>query len=184
MTLSQIELNRRKFHVATHYVNTLLADAIDFVQPLADKKSILLSMEPAAKEAEVFCDAEAVHQILSNLLDNALKYTPDGGNVVLAARLTGDDFVEIQVRDTGIGVPPEELPRLFERFYRVDKARSREMGGTGLGLAIVKHLVRAQGGDIRVDSRVNHGSTFSFTLPARESISLRGAKVQQELTVS
>ena len=184
MTLSQIELNRRKFNAAMHYVNTLLADAIDFVQPMADKKGIAISMEPAAKETEVYCDAEAVHQILSNLLDNGLKYTPDGGSIMIGARSAGQDFVEIYVQDTGIGIPPEELPRLFERFYRVDKARSRELGGTGLGLAIVKHLVRAQGGDIRVESGVNQGSTFAFTLPNRESMTVRGGKVQQVLTVS
>ena len=77
-------------------------------------------------------------------------------------------FVEVWVRDTGIGIPPEDLPRLFERFYRVDKARSREMGGTGLGLSIVKHLVAAHGGAIRVESQVNQGSTFYFTLPVDE----------------
>ena len=79
-----------------------------------------------------------------------------------------DGCVEVYVRDTGIGIPPEELPRLFERFYRVDKARSRELGGTGLGLSIVKHLVAAHSGSVRVESRVNEGSTFFFTLPVDE----------------
>ena len=157
--------------------------ALKAAQWIADKKGISIAMEPASRDAEVFCDAEAVHQILSNLLDNALKYTPDGGSIVVAARAPDDDFVEIEVRDTGIGIPHEELPRLFERFYRVDKARSRELGGTGLGLAIVKHLVRAQGGDIRVESQVNKGSTFAFTLPVQESASPISSKVQQELTI-
>ena len=104
--------------------------------------------------------------MLINLLDNAIKYTPDGGDVIVCAKplVGGEPRVEISVRDTGIGIPPEDLPRLFERFYRVDKARSREMGGTGLGLAIVKHLVLAHGGEIRVESEVGKGSTFHFTL--------------------
>jgi len=106
-----------------------------------------------------------VHQILTNLLDNAIKYTPDGGRVTAGARLTERNMVEVFIRDTGLGIPDQELPRLFERFYRVDKARSRAMGGTGLGLAIVKHLTRAQGGDVRVESQAGRGSTFFFTLP-------------------
>src|SRR6185369_9215289 len=98
--------------------------------------------EPAPPEAEAWCDREAVSQILSNLLDNAIKYTRGGGRITLGARIL-DGSAELYVRDTGIGIPPEDLPRLFERFYRVDKARSRELGGTGLGLSIVKHLVAA-----------------------------------------
>jgi two-component system phosphate regulon sensor histidine kinase PhoR len=118
--------------------------------------------------AEVWCDTEAVSQVMSNLLDNAIKYTPAGGNITVGARHAGA-FCELYVRDTGAGIPSEDLPRLFERFYRVDKARSRELGGTGLGLAIVKHLVAAHNGSIRVESRLNEGSTFFFTLPLNES---------------
>jgi two-component system, OmpR family, phosphate regulon sensor histidine kinase PhoR len=97
-------------------------------------------------------------------LDNALKYTPEGGSIRTGAHALGE-FVEIHVADTGIGIPEADLPRVFERFYRVDKGRSREMGGTGLGLSIVKHLVHAQGGEVNVTSELGRGSRFAFTLP-------------------
>jgi two-component system phosphate regulon sensor histidine kinase PhoR len=144
-------------------------------------------VEPAA--AEVFCDAEAVHQILTNLLDNAIKYTPDGGTVTVGARQTGVPGdpacrVEFYVRDTGSGIPADDLPRLFERFYRVDKARSRALGGTGLGLAIVKHLARSQNGEVRVESQVDKGSTFFVSLPVQDWASSPAAPSQRELTAS
>src|SRR5207248_4487252 len=109
-----------------------------------------------------------ISQIICNLLDNAIKYTPEGGQITVGARAAAGTEVEFFVRDSGIGIPEEDLPRLFERFYRVDKARSRELGGTGLGLSIVKHLVAAQSGVTRVESVVRQGSTFYFTLPVEE----------------
>jgi two-component system phosphate regulon sensor histidine kinase PhoR len=168
LTLSRIELKTQHFQFAHYYVNTLIQQHADSMRPIADKKNISLTIEPAAVETEIFGDAEAMHQIVTNLLDNAIKYTPDSGVVTIGARRLSGDQVEIYVRDTGIGIPPDEVPRLFERFYRVDKARSRDLGGTGLGLAIVKHLVKAQGGEIRVDSVLNQGSTFSFTIPSSD----------------
>ncbi len=167
LTLSRIEQKRQKFEFESHQVNMLLADAMDLMRPIADKSDIRLTLEPAPDDAVAWCDSEAVSQILSNLLDNAIKYTHPGGSITVGAN-TQEGFVEVFVRDTGVGIPAEELPRLFERFYRVDKARSREMGGTGLGLSIVKHLVGAQNGSTRVESRVNEGSTFYFTLPLDE----------------
>jgi two-component system, OmpR family, phosphate regulon sensor histidine kinase PhoR len=101
--------------------------------------------------------------VFSNLIDNALKY---GGSPIEVGARDSEDGVEFYVRDSGPGIASEHLPRLFERFYRVDRARSRESGGTGLGLAIAKHIVRAHGGSIHVSSELNHGATFSFTLPA------------------
>ena len=138
---------------------------------------------------EVFCDATSVHQIMSNLLDNAVKYTPESGRVTVATRVIPaqprrPEMVEISVTDTGIGIPPEEIRRLFERFYRVDKARSRELGGTGLGLAIVKHLVRSHGGDTRVESVLNQGSTFSFTLPTQDIGQPDSAGLQTQFIIS
>jgi two-component system phosphate regulon sensor histidine kinase PhoR len=112
----------------------------------------------------VLADREAIHQVFSNLIDNAMKYGRTGGKVVLGAR-SGPRGVEFYVQDFGAGIPSEHLPRLFERFYRVDKARSRESGGTGLGLAIAKHIMLAHGGSIRAESELNHGSRFLFTLP-------------------
>jgi two-component system phosphate regulon sensor histidine kinase PhoR len=169
LTLSRIELNRHRFQTALYDVNALLAEQVDAIRPMAEKKNIRLSLEAAPAGTEAFCDSEAVHQIVTNLLDNALKYTPEGGSVTLGAQQVPGMRVLIYVRDSGIGIPEEDLPRLFERFYRVDKARSRQLGGTGLGLAIVKHLVRAQGGEAGVESVPNQGSTFYFTLPQDET---------------
>jgi two-component system phosphate regulon sensor histidine kinase PhoR len=115
--------------------------------------------------ALAWADPQAVEQILTNLLDNAVKYTAEGGRISVSTEEDGD-FVRVRVRDTGIGIPESDLGRIFERFYRVDKARSRELGGTGLGLSIVKHLVQQLGGEISVESEVGKGSLFSFTLPS------------------
>ena len=167
LTLSRIEQKRQKFEFESHLVDGLLKDAIDQVRPIAEKNDIHLEEDSPPEDAEAWCDSEAVSQILGNLLDNAIKFTPAGGRITVGARPAGR-HVELYVRDTGIGIPAEDLPRLFERFYRVDKARSRELGGTGLGLSIVKHLVAALDGTIRVESAVNQGSTFFFTLPAEE----------------
>ena len=168
LTLSRVEQKRQKLEFEPHSIRGLLEGALDLVRPIAQKNSIRLESEPPADNDEVWCDSEAVSQILSNLLDNAIKYTPAGGSIVVGARSMGQ-FVEVFVRDSGAGIPQEDLPRLFERFYRVDKARSRELGGTGLGLAIVKHLVASHNGTVRVESRLNEGSAFFFTLPAEES---------------
>jgi two-component system, OmpR family, phosphate regulon sensor histidine kinase PhoR len=195
LTLSRVELNQQELKFASYYVNRLLTDNLDGMRPIAERRGVQLVLEPLEPEsAEVFCDAEAVHQILTNLLDNAIKYTPDGGIVTVGAKqlgASGDpaghvEFVEFFVRDTGSGIPADELPRLFERFYRVDKARSRALGGTGLGLAIVKHLARSQNGEVRVESQVDKGSTFFFTLPVQDLGSAEGIPetkvVQRELT--
>jgi two-component system phosphate regulon sensor histidine kinase PhoR len=167
LTLSRIELKSQRFHPGYYRIVPLLDDAIDSLRPLAAKKGISLHREPGGEAAEAFCDSEAVHEVMSNLLDNAIKYTPDGGRIAVIVT-PEQGFWRVGVRDTGMGIPAEELPRLFERFYRVDKARSRELGGTGLGLAIVKHLVRSMGGDTLVESVPGEGSTFSFTLPEHE----------------
>jgi two-component system phosphate regulon sensor histidine kinase PhoR len=171
LTLSRIEQKRQMFEFDSHTVAELLADAIDLMRPIAEKNQIRLELAPFPEDAVVHCDSEAVSQILSNLLDNAIKYTGAGGTITVGA-LEKDGFAEFFVRDTGIGIPAEDLPRLFERFYRVDKARSREMGGTGLGLSIVKHLVASQNGVARVESKVHEGSTFFFTLPLEGSTRL------------
>jgi two-component system phosphate regulon sensor histidine kinase PhoR len=168
LTLSRVEQRRQKFEFEIHLVNALIHDAFEMMRPIAEKNRIELMEERAPQDAVVCCDSEAVSQILSNLMENAIKYTPEGGRISVGAQARGS-MVEFFVRDTGIGIPEEDLPRLFERFYRVDKARSRELGGTGLGLSIVKHLVAAHNGTTRVESRVHKGSTFSFTLPVNQA---------------
>src|SRR5205823_13572947 len=116
----------------------------------------------------VWGDRERIHQVLFNLLDNAVRYTPPGGEVVVAARREGARCV-VRVEDTGPGIPPEHLPFLFERFYRVDQARSRGEGGTGIGLAIARSVVEAHGGRIWAESEVGRGSVFTFELPLATS---------------
>jgi two-component system, OmpR family, phosphate regulon sensor histidine kinase PhoR len=118
----------------------------------------------------VQANPDNMEQVLTNLLDNAVKYTPDGGDITVTSQAVAPKkglpaLVQITVKDTGIGIDAKHFPRLFERFYRVDKARSRDLGGTGLGLSIVKHIIQTHGGDIWVSSVPNQGSSFSFTLP-------------------
>ena len=173
LTLSRIELKRQNFQFDSYPVDELLTDALEMLRPLAGKKRIELVEELPPAETEAWCDPEAVSQILSNLIDNAIKFTPEGGRITLGAR-EREEWVEVWVRDTGNGIPAEDVPRLFERFYRVDKARSRELGGTGLGLSIVKHLVGAHGGRVWVESRVNEGAVFRFTLPVKAGLGARG----------
>jgi two-component system phosphate regulon sensor histidine kinase PhoR len=187
MTLSRLELKSTKFQFASYYARDLLADSRDSMQPIAEKKNIQIVLEPGPDKAEVFCDSEAVHQVVSNLLDNAIKYTPESGTITLGCRPFEDaptEMMEFYVTDSGIGIPAEDLPRLFERFYRVDKARSRQMGGTGLGLAIVKHLVRAMGGEVRVESEAGRGSTFLFTLPVHDIGLMEYGAIEPELTAA
>jgi two-component system phosphate regulon sensor histidine kinase PhoR len=116
-----------------------------------------------------WADEEAVTQILDNLVDNALKYTPEGGQITIRWG-ESDGQACLEVEDTGIGIPERDLSRIFERFYRVDKARSRELGGTGLGLAIVKHLVQAMNGSIRARSQLGKGTIFSVWLPREPAV--------------
>jgi signal transduction histidine kinase len=117
-----------------------------------------------ADAGAVRADPEALRQIFTNILENAARYTPPEGRVTVRAART-DGMVRVEVTDTGSGIPGEHLPRIFERFYRVDPHRSREMGGTGLGLAIVKHLVEAHGGRVEAHSRLGAGTTIRFFLP-------------------
>ncbi len=127
-------------------------------------KSINIQCEIPADLPQVNGDSSAIAQIFLNLIENAIKYNNPGGEVIISAKDLGP-FIEISVCDNGIGIPADDLPRIFERFYRVDKARSRELGGTGLGLSIVKHLVQAHGGEVSVQSQLGRGTIFRFTLP-------------------
>lgn len=127
-----------------------------------------LSLEADAEGIDVYIDALRIGQVLTNLLQNAQKYTPRGSHVRLGARaLPGARELEVWVSDNGPGIPPADLPRVFERFYRVEKGRSREKGGTGLGLSIVKHIVQLHGGTVSAESRVGQGTRMSFRLPAQ-----------------
>jgi len=163
LRLARVESGEQRFDVQPVTPGELLHEAVESFEKLARANGVELLVEDSAPEA-VSADREAIHQVFSNLIDNALKYAASGGQLVLGAR-PSERGVEFYVRDFGGGIPSEHLPRLFERFYRVDKARSRESGGTGLGLAIAKHIVLAHAGTIRAESELNHGSVFLFTLP-------------------
>jgi len=140
----------------------------DDFQSLAQAKRITLTGE--APQISVLANPGRLEQVLSNLVDNAIKYGRTGGRVIVGAQLTDDAKVEVFVTDDGVGLPAESLERVFERFYRVDKARSREQGGTGLGLSIVKHIVQGHGGKVWAKSRPGKGATFYFTLPTAEQV--------------
>ena len=167
LTLARVESGETEFTVEPHEPAELLREALEHFQETQTSSALRLSTE-AVTSTPVAADAEAIQQVLANLIDNAAKYAFSGGRIELGARDVARG-VEFYVRDFGPGISSEHLPRLFERFYRVDKARSRESGGTGLGLAIAKHIVLAHGGTIRVESDLNHGSTFFFILPAAQA---------------
>jgi len=155
----QLRLERRPVALAS-----IVDNAVEAARPRATAKGIKLQVHLPEDLPLVDVDPQRIGQALGNLLSNALTHTPSGGEVVIAAQARGTE-VEVSVSDTGEGIPPEHLPYIFERFYRVDKSRSRATGGTGLGLAITKQLVEAHGGRIEVESEVGRGTRFTFTLP-------------------
>jgi len=173
LTLARVESGEHRFDLKPVSSEELLQDAMESFHEVARTYGVDLVEDNDAKGRAVSADREAIHQVFSNLIENALKYAATGKRVVLGAR-ESPGAVEFYVQDFGPGISSEHLPRLFERFYRVDKARSRESGGTGLGLAIAKHIILAHGGSIRAESELNHGSKFVFTLtlvtePIRQS---------------
>jgi two-component system phosphate regulon sensor histidine kinase PhoR len=173
LTLARVESGETRFDAEPVPPAELLHDAEESFHEIARSHGIDVQIQdvqnsPADNLPLVLADREAIHQVFSNLIDNALKYGSNNGasgaRIILGARKI-PHAVEFFVQDFGAGIASEHLPRLFERFYRVDKARSRESGGTGLGLAIAKHIMLAHGGTIRAESELAHGSTFLFTLP-------------------
>ncbi len=145
-------------------VRLLVSETVDLVQAAADLADVPIRVSPEPPEIEIACDRRQMRSALMNLLDNAIKYSGPHQPVEVGAHLVGDR-IALVVRDHGIGIPTRDLERIFERFYRVDRARSRETGGTGLGLAIVRHVAQAHGGDVTVDSREGEGSTFTIQVP-------------------
>ncbi len=163
LALAQVESGEHKPRLQPVRASTLVDDAIELLAGVVVESGVAL--EPGeTTDALVLADVDAMTQVFGNLIENAMKYGASGRRVVVGARAL-EDAVEFYVQDFGNGMAEEHLNRIFERFYRVDKARSRESGGTGLGLAIVKHIVLAHGGAIRVESELGAGATFLFTLP-------------------
>jgi two-component system phosphate regulon sensor histidine kinase PhoR len=182
LTLSDLELGRTELQRTAILLPPGVDAAVDVVHEKATRGQVDIVRDLAADLPPLYADPDRVEQVLVNLIDNAVKYTPPGGRVTVSARVTVPTadaaaeaaaaretaptrWVEISVADTGIGVPKTDLPRLTERFYRVDKARSRELGGTGLGLAIVKHIVQAHGGTMCIDSELGKGTCVRVYLP-------------------
>jgi two-component system phosphate regulon sensor histidine kinase PhoR len=163
LALAQVESGEHKLTVQPVRASALVEDAIESLAGMVADSGLALEAGETTAEP-VLADVDAMTQVFGNLIENAVKYGAAGGRVVVGARAQ-DGMVEFFVQDFGQGMASEHLDRIFERFYRVDKARSRESGGTGLGLAIVKHIVLAHGGTIRAESELGAGTTFLFRLP-------------------
>lgn len=163
LVLARVESGEEKLDLRPHPARVLVAEAVSSMQEDARTANVELTIA-TVPDTMVVADSYAIHQVFANLVSNALRYAQSGKKVVLGAN-DQPGYVEFYVQDFGPGIGSEHLPRIFERFYRVDKARSRETGGTGLGLAIVKHIVLNHAGAVKVESTVGRGSTFFFTLP-------------------
>jgi two-component system phosphate regulon sensor histidine kinase PhoR len=173
LTLSDIESGNAQLSYTTFETHHLLERVLEVVGDRAEKKKIIVTQVIDPGAAWLSGDFDRLQQLLINLVDNAVKYTPSPGGVTISARVlpgSGDEArIELAVADTGPGIPEKDLPRLTERFYRVDKTRSRELGGTGLGLAIVKHIVQAHKGELKIESAVSRGTTVRVLLMAAVS---------------
>jgi len=167
LSLARLESGHETFDHGPLPLAPTVRRCVEVHRDRAEAKGLAFGVDlgPVDDRALVLADEEAIRQILDNLIDNAIKYTPEGGRVRVAGRPDPDGRIALEVADSGVGIPRDDLPRVFERFYRVDKARSRAMGGTGLGLAIVKHLAQSLGGQVSVASRPGEGSTFTVRLP-------------------
>ena len=165
--LSRIESGKFRINVQSCIISPIIKHIVSGLNKQAVNKSITIKTNISKKISPVLADEARIAQVLLNLIDNAIKYTHDGGNIVISVD-EKDDCIQVDIVDTGIGIAKEHISRLFERFYRVDKARSRELEGTGLGLAIVKHIIQAHQGKVFVQSALGQGSVFSFTLPKAE----------------
>jgi two-component system phosphate regulon sensor histidine kinase PhoR len=170
LTISALEAGRMKLNLQPVALRPLVEKIFTDLKPPADNKNITLVNQ--LPELTATADASRLEQVFANLVDNAIKYGRAQGRVIIGGKKRDDGKIEIFAQDDGPGIPAEALGRIFERFYRVDKARSREQGGTGLGLSIVKHIVQAHGGEVWVKSEPGKGATFFFTLPETKSITV------------
>jgi two-component system phosphate regulon sensor histidine kinase PhoR len=164
LKLSKMDADRLELEISRLGVRQFVESCVETAQRPAGEKDLRISVNLSNHLPDIAADRRRLAEVLQNLLDNAIQYTTPGGQIILSASASASE-VTFTVSDTGIGIPRADQPRIFERFYRVDAARSREVGGTGLGLAIAKHLVEAHGGRIWVESEVGQGSRFYFTVP-------------------
>ena len=165
LELGRIESKEEHVRPEEVSIRSAMDSVAHTLAPVVEKKGVHLDMEVPEEADHVWADPAALERILINLAENGVNYSSEGSRISVSGALREDGFIEVSVADQGDGIPPEHLPRIFERFYRVDSARSRENGGTGLGLSIVKHLVQEMGGDVWVESAPGRGSTFRFTIP-------------------
>jgi len=170
--LSLAEAGHLKLSQSANSVDKIVNNEISSIETRAQEKQVSIFYEPRPNLPSVFVDSDRIRQVLHNLLENALRYTPAGGTLKIGADIASPEWVTISVSDSGSGISPEDLPNMFNHFYKADKSRQRGHGGSGLGLAIVKQLVEAHGGKVWVESVVGKGSTFHFTLPTTKSHSL------------
>jgi two-component system phosphate regulon sensor histidine kinase PhoR len=165
LTLTKLESGRERLNLSEFKLRELVEEVYDSLEQEFVKREVSFE-NLVSEDFKMFADRQKFFLLLRNLIDNAVKYNKRGGKVWVRAKKEGNKQV-LEVEDTGIGIPPEHVPFIFERFYRVDKGRSREMGGTGLGLSIVKHIVFLHGGEIMVHSKPGEGSRFSVIIPMR-----------------
>ncbi len=174
LSLSDLERGLTPLKLEQLEPGRVLEEAVELMREQAERGGIGFHLDCAPDLPAIRADRDRMHQVFLNLLDNAIKYTPRGGLVTLAARAAAQaaearPAVDLIVSDTGEGIPAADIPRLTERFYRVDRARSRELGGTGLGLAIVKHIVQLHQGALRIESKVGEGTTITVSVPSAAS---------------
>ncbi|MDD4335280.1 MAG: ATP-binding protein [Desulfotomaculaceae bacterium] len=168
LRLSKIEQDGFIANLEAFAIKDLIKLTSEIMHPKAVEKNLTIDLDTPEILPLVHADPDMIRQVLLNLIDNAINYTQAGGTICIRTGIE-HGFMKVDVQDNGIGIPPENVARLFERFYRVDKARSREIGGTGLGLSIVKHILEVHKGELQVESKVGKGSTFSFLLPLAET---------------
>ena len=164
LTLSHIETGQIKMHFEKIDLYQITEEVFEQFENKMDDKELRLKIESSQKRVNVYADYQRISQVMTNLVSNAIKHSFEGGEIVVSFDV-GKKWVEVSVQDFGEGIPPEHIHRIFERFYRVDKSRSREKGGTGLGLAIVKHILEGHNTKAEVESVPGRGSVFSFKLP-------------------
>lgn len=164
LTLNQMESGVIKFTFSDFDLKELIQEVIEELDHKASKREVSIRMESDGKNFHTSADRQKIYRVCQNLIFNAVKYNHNGGEVIVGIK-SGKNFVQVDIRDNGPGIPPDDLKRIFERFYRVEKSRSKEKGGTGLGLAIVKHILEGHKSKISVSSTLGKGSIFSFQLP-------------------
>jgi two-component system phosphate regulon sensor histidine kinase PhoR len=177
LDLSLIESGQAPLKLAAYPLRSIVQAQVDQLLPQAERKNLGLRVD-IAEDLNVLADETMIGRVITNLIHNGIKFTETGAVTISAQKITGDaasaetsaaeDWVRVSVADTGLGIPPDELGRIFERFYKIDRARDRKQAGTGLGLAIAKHIVEAHGGRIWAESNGKNGTTFYFTLPPEE----------------